>query len=50
MLEGMLGRIGTEDFDSVMKQLDEAHRDTQEAGAEVLRLKQALISMGFTFT
>ena len=54
MLEGMLDRIGPEEFDGVMKQLEDAHREAQEAGAEVLRLKHELKAAyrigGYTFT
>ena len=54
MLESMLDRIGPEEFDSVMKRLEDAHREVQEAGAEVLRLKHELKEVyrigGYTFT
>lgn len=50
MLEGLLDRIGPEEFDDVMLQLEEAHKAVQEAGAEVMRLKTVLSCAGFTFT
>lgn len=50
LLESMLDRIGPEDFDGVMKQLEEAHREAQEAGAEADRLKWEFYNAGYTFT
>ena len=54
MLEGMLDRIGPDEFDSVMEQLEATHTEVQAAGAEVQRLKHELKEVyrfgGYTFT